>query len=285
MRCARKVLACLVAVSVTGCAIARPYVPQGGHATISLGHPVLPVDVLGNAFGLLPKLLFLNWKMERHAISPATEASLTRYLDSPHSMTEGTHFSLNEYAPGRALTRLVSNHKVAWPYRLLLGLPVTLIWDVLIPGRLFAGLLNGDSYNPYTDTVSIYSDLPSVALHEAGHAHDFNQRRYKGTYATIRLVPFVDLYQEFEASDEAIRYLVETGDHREEIAAYKILYPAYGSYVGSHVFPPIGTLGGIVIGHMAGRSTAGERSKFYERSRAAHEPSEPATTTTPHSSP
>ncbi|MBI3292359.1 MAG: hypothetical protein HYZ73_06075 [Elusimicrobia bacterium] len=265
-------LAYVLVLTMTGCAIARPYVPQGGHATISRGHPILPVDVVGNVFGLLSKVLFLSWKLDNHAISPTTEAYLTRYLDSPNNMTEGTHFSLNEYAPGRALSRLVNNHKVAWPYRLLLGFPVTLIFDVILPGRLFAGFLGGDSYNPFTDTVSIYSDLPSVALHEAGHAHDMNQRCYKGTYAAIRLIPFVDLYQEFEATDEALRYLVETGDHKEEIAAYKILYPAYGSYVGSYIFPPIGTLGGIVIGHIAGRSTAWEKTKLYTRSEAAAQP-------------
>ena len=266
MRGGRKMLACLMVVSLTGCAVATPYVPQGGHATVSRGEPIAPIDFFGNIFGLFSKVLLLNWKVDNHAISQETEAHLNRYVDSPNSMTEGTHFSLNEYAPGRALHRLMTNRKVAWPYRLLIGLPLTLLSDVVIPGRLFAGFLNpGDSYNPYTDTVSLYSDLPSIVLHEAGHAHDTNQRRYKGTYATIRLLPLVDLYQEFQATDEAIRYLTETGDRKEELASYKILYPAYGSYLGSYFFPPIGTLGGVVIGHVVGRAKVLERRGFYTR--------------------
>lgn len=280
MRCNRRLLACLVAVGLTGCAVATPYVPQGGHATISRGQPIPPVDLLGNVFALPSKLILFHWKVDNHNISQATEASLSHYLDSSQSMTEGTHFSLNEYAPGRALKRLVTNHKVAWPYRLLLGLPVTLISDVLIPGRLFAGLLGGDSYNPYTDTVSIYSDLPSIALHEAGHAHDFNKRRYKGTYATVRLLPFVDLYQEFQATDVAIDHLIEAQDRKEEIAAYKILYPAYGTYVGNYfLIIPGGSLIGAVLGHVAGRAKAHSRMHYYKKleSAASSMPAPPVT--------
>lgn len=256
-------MVCMVAISLTGCAVATPYVPQGDHATVTRGRPIPPVDFVGNVFGLLLKLILWNWKVDNHAISQATESSLVAYLDSPNSMTEGTHFSLNEYSPGRALSRLVHNHKVAWPYRLLLGLPITLVFDVVLPGRLFAGLLGGDSYNPFTDTVSIYSDLPSIALHEAGHAHDTNKRRWKGSYAAFRLVPFVDLYQEYEASDAAFHYFIETGAQAQEIEAYKILYPAYGTYMGSYLPIIGGNLVGALIGHGWGRTKAHEQLEYY----------------------
>lgn len=265
MRCPPKTLVLLVAFSLAGCTTATPYVGQGPHPQITRGRPLPPIDVVGNVFGVLSKLILFNWKMDNHAISADTEAYLVRYLDAPQSMTEGTHFSLNEYAPGRALKRLVTNRKVAWPYRLVLGLPLTLIFDVLLPGRLFAGFLAGDSYNPYNDTVSIYSDLPSVALHEAGHAHDFNTRRFKGTYATVRLIPFVDLYQEFQATDEALQYLIETGNRKEELAAYKLLYPAMGTYAGGYMFIFGGTLIGAFVGHLYGRVKAHDRAKYYER--------------------
>ena len=261
----RRVLVFLVALSLAGCALATPYVPQGGHAEITRGQPIPPVDFIGNVFALLSKLILFNWKVDNHAISKETETFLISYLDSPNSMTEGTHFSLNEYAPGRALRRLIINHKVAWPYRLLIGFPVTLISDVLIPGRLFAGLLNGDSYNPFTDTVSIYSDLPSVALHEAGHSHDTNKRRWKGSYAAVRLIPLVDLYQEYQASGEAINYFIETGSRDREIESYKILFPAYGTYVGSYSIFPSGSLIGALLGHVAGRIKAHQRLEYYSK--------------------
>ena len=262
----RQGLAYVLAIGLAGCSTVTPYVGQGPHPDITRGHPIPPVDFLGNVFALPIKLILWNWHVDDHAVSERTESYLVSYIDSAQSVTEGTHYSLNEYAPGRALARLVHNRKVAWPYRLLIGLPVTLIIDVLLPGRLFGGLIGGDNYNPYTDTVSIYSDHPAIALHEAGHSHDFNTRHYKGTYAFIRLIPFVDLYQEFQATDEALTYLVETGDRQQEIAAYKILYPAYGTYIGSYlIIIPAGSVLGAILGHICGRAKAHSAEQEYLR--------------------
>ncbi len=268
----QQVMLWLLAVCLSGCATtATPYVGYGPHPQISRGRPVPVIDFIGNIFAIPSKLLLWSPKMDNHAISADTEQYLIEYIDSPLSKTDGTLYSLNEYAPLRAMKRLVKNHKVAWPYRLVLGLPTTLIVDVLIPGRLFAGFfiplivaLPADNYNPFTDTVSIYSDLPSVALHEAGHSHDSNRRKYKGTYAAVRLIPGVALYQEFQASDEAITQLVEAGHREEELRAYKILYPAYGTYVGGLIIPFIGPYVGAAIGHIWGRTTAHDRAKQYE---------------------
>ena len=268
-RTAPRWIAGLLTLSLAGCATTVPYVGQGPHPQISRGHPAPVVDFLGNVFALPAKLILWSWKVDNHAVSERTESYLVRYIDAPETKAEGTQFSLNEYAPGRALKRLVHNRKVAWPYRLLFGFPITLLTDVLLPGRLFGGFIGGDSYNPFTDTVAIYSDLPSVALHEAGHAHDTNGRRFKGTYAFIRLIPFVDLYQEFEASDEAFRYLVETGEREEELAAYKILYPAFGTYVGNYTLLPGGNVAGALVGHIWGRAKAHSRRKYYEERDAA----------------
>jgi len=262
-------LTLLLAFSLLGCATTTPYVGEGPHPQITRGRPVPIIDALGNIFALPIKLILFSWNMDNHAVSEQTESYLVRYIDSPASATDGTHFSLNEYAPGRAMKRLIRNRKVAWPYRLLLGFPTTLITDVLLPGRLFAGLLGGDSYNPFTDTVAIYSDLPAVALHEAGHVHDFNRRRWKGTYALIRIIPFVDLYQEYEATDEALDHLIGIGDRPEELAAYNILYPAYGTYVGNYFFLPGGSVLGALLGHVAGRMKARGRAKYYQRLDAA----------------
>ena len=254
-----------------GCATAVPYVGQGPTPQISRGRPCPPIDFLGNICGLPTKLLLWNWKVENHAISVPTERILRDYLADPHSHVEGAHFRLNEYAPFQDLARLVTNHCVAWPYRLLLGLPTTLISEVLLPGRIFGGLVSGDHYNPFTNTVSLYSDLPAVALHEAGHVHDFNEHRFKGTYASLRLLPFVDLHQESEATEEAIEYFANTRQYDQEIAAYKILYPAYGSYVGGYVgqLVPFGDLIAILIGHISGRNKAAARAAFYAQQEAA----------------
>ena len=231
--------------------------------------PMPPIDFLGNVLSLPGKLLLWSWKFNLHWISPETEQKLVAYLQAQDlPAIKDTKFELNEYRPIQDLSRLVKNHYVAWPYRLLLGLPVTLLFDVLLPGRLFPW---GDYYNPYTNIVHLYSDHPAIALHEAGHAHDFAGKRFKGTYAAARLIPFVDLYQEYQASDEAIKYLEKIQDRPTEIAAYKILYPAYGSYVGAYFFPPFGVIGGVILGHSMGHAKAWEKNRFYEHFAAASE--------------
>ena len=121
-----RMLAWILAVSLTGCSTTTPYVGQGPHPQITRGRPIPPIDFLGNVFALPAKLILWNWKVDNHAVSERTETYLVQYVDAPITMTDGTHFSLNEYAPGRALKRLAQNRKVAWPYRLLIGLPVTL---------------------------------------------------------------------------------------------------------------------------------------------------------------
>ena len=267
----RRAIAVVVSIAlVAGCGTVPPYTGQGPHPQLERGHRVPPVDFIGNVLSLPMKLLLWSWKFNLHSISPDTEEKLVEYLDARDlPMLEDTKFRLNEYRPDQDLSRLVKNRYVKWPYRLLLGLPMTLVIDVLLPGRLFPW---GDYYNPYTNTVHLFSDHPAVALHEAGHAHDTATRRWKGTYAMVRIIPFVDLYQEYQASKEAIGYLKETADHEGEIKAYKILYPAYGSYVGAYIFAPIGTLVGVLIGHLAGRSEARIKASAYQQQPAAAEP-------------
>jgi hypothetical protein len=260
-------LALLVAALMGGCAYGPPpYVGVGPHPQISRGRQAKVIDGLGNVLGVHHKIFLGNAKLSNHYITHATETYLQRYIDLPESNTEGTLFSLNEWAPWRDLDRLKDNKKVNWIYRVLLGLPITLV-SIILPGRL----LGGDHYNPFTDTVNIYSNLPVVVLHEAGHVHDFNSRKYKGTYAALRILPFFDLYQEFLASDEAIEHIISTGEVKQELSAYKVLYPAYGTYVGGYLgyLFPGGSIIGVAIGHLIGRAKASSKSREYLKEAVA----------------
>lgn len=275
----RRVIVVLLSLSLVGCATTTPYIGQGPHPQIARGKPVPPIDVLGNILALPFKLMLLSWKFNLHRISPSTEDTLRQYLtDRDLPGLRDTRFQLNMYNPGEDLSRLIHNKHIAWPYRLLLGLPTTLIYDVLLPGRIIPF---GDYYNPFTNTVHIFSDNPAILLHEAGHAYDFATRRYQGSYALIRMIPFGIgiLYQESEATGEALRYLRETDDHKGEVNAYKILYPAYGTYVGSIAIPVAGNIIGAVAGHVVGRSKAAMKARYYEkleRNQAQHsEPDQP----------
>jgi len=253
------VVAC---AQLTACATV-PYVPgQGiegprtlplrpGEAQIERGRPSPFLDGLGHYVLSLPtKLLLWNWDVDNHEISPETEARMAKYLAD--NDLHQVKVRLNEYAPGAEWRRLIHNRAVNgfWRYTIL-------------PGRAFAGLLGGDHYNPFTNTISLYSDHPAVALHEAGHAKDFAQRKYKGTYGALRILPLVPLYQEGLATGDAIGYDRDLGLTEAEKADYKVLYPAYGTYVVGEGLRWISTpwaypiqLAAAIPGHIVGRIKA-----------------------------
>lgn len=266
-------VAVLVAVCVAGCATTVPYVGQGPHPQLQRGAPVPPIDFLGNVLSLPSKLILWNWNFNNHAISESTEAGLIRYLDAKALPAfEDTAYRLNQYAPLADLRALVKNKHLGWFYRFLPGLPLTLLTDVLLPGRLFPW---GDYFNPYTNTVHLYSDDVTIALHEAGHAYDFADFPYKGTYALIRSVPFVDLYQEWQASELAIKHLEQIGDRETEFHAYRTLWPAYGTYIGGYIPLPFGSVVGAGIGHLTGRLKVATQRRYYQRMDAVlHPPSQ-----------
>jgi hypothetical protein len=124
---------------------------------------------------------------------------------------------------------------------------------------ILAGIIGGDHYNPYTNTISLYSDSRAIAIHEAGHSKDFAKKRnrhWKGSYAAIRLLPLVPLWQEAVATADAISWERAHGSSGEEKAAYRSLYPAYATYVGGEIGRWYGggwmPYAAAVPGHIAG---------------------------------
>lgn len=222
---------------------------------IERGRRVWVVDFLGNVFGIPSKLLLLHWKVDRHFISAETEAALADYLAA--NDLRNVKVRLNQYAPAGEWSRLVRNRAVGVGWRATLG-TLSMIFYTVLPGRLFGG----DNYNPYTNTINLYSDLPAIALHEGGHAKDFAPRRWKGTYAFLYALPFFALYPEARATGDALGYLKAEGLAAREKEAYKVLYPAYATYVGgsfSDYFPYPGVyLGPVLVGHAVGRVKAAQ---------------------------
>lgn len=241
--------------------IAEPQISRGQENTV--------VDGLGHyLFSLPEKLVLWNWKMGRHNISTETEERVDEYLRA-NDLKE-VKVRLNEYDPVGEWQRLVDNQAVGPGWRYTIG-TLTLLLYTLLPGRLFGG----DNYNPYTNTVSIYSDLPSVALHEAGHAKDTAQRDYKGSRAALRIVPGVALVDESIATGDAVGWVKTFGTTEEKKDAYKILYPAYGTYIGGtlgELFPPAhyAALICAIPGHIVGRIKA----SHVEETPAVPEPKE-----------
>ncbi|MEO8495709.1 MAG: hypothetical protein ABI614_11605, partial [Planctomycetota bacterium] len=204
---------------------------------IERGQPRPIIDGVGWVIGIPGKIVLWNRRIDNHNISEETEQALADYLAMNDLTT--VKVRLNQYAPGDEWGRLVANDSVGWGWRYTLG-AVLWLGETVLPGRV----IGGDHYNPFTNTVSVYSDVPAVALHEGGHAKDFARRYYKGTYAAGYLLPVTPLWYEAVATNDALSYLRAEGTLEDEQAADRVLYPAYGTYLGdslSTVVPAVGT--------------------------------------------
>ena len=219
---------------------------------IERGKPRPIIDSFGCVWGIPSKLMLWNRKVENHRISPETETLLFEYMET--NGLSDIKVRLNQYRPWDDWRRLTRNTSIAWPWRYTFGTVATL-GETVVPGRLFGG----DHYNPYTGTIHLYGDVPSIAFHEAAHAKDFSNRRYPGNYAALYILPAVPLWHERIATNDVLSYVQNGNDRTLEREAYHTLYPAYGTYLGNaggYAFPrhsnPI-YLGGILVGHAIGR--------------------------------
>ncbi len=216
------------------------------------GKPRPIIDAVGWVVGIPGKLILADRRVDNHNISLATEGQLAEYLEV--NGNDHTRVRINQYRPGEDWRRLIANRSVNPLIRFTFG-SVSVLGETIFPGRIFGG----DHYNPFTDTIHLYSDIPAVALHEAGHAKDFSRRQFKGLYALGYGLPLAPLYYEKLATADVFAYYELYGTPEQHADAARILYPAYGTYVGSaggyllprYEFPLF--IGGVLAGHAAGR--------------------------------
>jgi len=252
----------------TGCA-STPYVYQTnlvpqpemaweeGESQIERGKRKPILDGIGWVVGIPGKILLWDRRIDNHRVSPETEVALAAYLEKNN--LQQVKVRINEYDPLGEWRRLRKNKSVSWGWRYTAG-TLTALHYTLLPGRI----IGGDNYNPFTNTISLYSDLPAVALHEGGHAKDFASRKYKGTYAVVTALPVLSLWPESIATNDALGYLRAEENYEGEQEAYRVLYPAYATYIAGAASPllPYSDLlikaGAVIPGHIVGRWKADE---------------------------
>jgi len=206
---------------------------------------------------LLGKLILWDRRVDSHKIGPETEEMIARYL--AHNELTHVKVRLNAYAPGDEFRRTVANKSVGAGWRYTIGMFAWLHYT-LLPGRV----LGGDHYNPYANSINLFSDIPAIAVHEGGHAKDTANRKWKGTYSFAYALPLVNLYHEAIASNDALGYLAAEESPEALREGYRILHPAYGTYLGGNaslLYPDGGLLlfgGAILGGHVTGRTAAGK---------------------------
>ena len=226
--------------------------PRGFDSQIERGTPNKFVDGFGWFMGIPEKVLLWDRRVENHNISLVTEDEVRNYLSA--NELSNVKVRLNQYAPGSEWRRLRDNKAVAPGWRYTVG-ALSVLGYTILPGRIFGG----DSYNPFTDTVSLYSDVPAIAVHEAAYARDNASRTYRGTYGFFQHVDIVNTMHETNATKNALQYYDTQKTLASKEEAKRILHPLYGARVGSSiggVIPDgqgLATIGGALIGHATGR--------------------------------
>jgi len=166
------------------------------------------------------------------------------------TMTEMTEVKvrLNQWAPHKDVKRLFANERMS-SFTKILAFPS--VFFVGLIARPFSGLIVSDYYHPATNTIHVFSDDIAIALHEAGHAmrasgkHFINNTSYPKTNFGFAIE------EEYAASSEALYYLEVTEQYDELLRAYRILIPAYMTYIGSYTpFGPIAQIAGVLVGHI-----------------------------------
>jgi len=254
------VLIICFSVSVSGCVTLKPrefdQFGYQGEAMVKKGSRMAIVDWMGNLLGGLEKLVLWTTRAKRHNITdPKTEDVIQGYITDHAGELGDLLVNLNRYAPGEAWSRLVKNNKVGAPYRFTFGVLSVLLFDTLLVDRIFGS----DRYNPYTHTVHLHSDHPSIALLQMAHAGDFARQRYRGTYALVDWIPGLHLVHQSVATIDAIAYAKEASFYEAEVEAYETLYPFYGTTLGQFSMMGLGIFPVGMLAHIPGRFEAEQR--------------------------
>jgi hypothetical protein len=234
---------------------------QPGEPQIERGEKRPVIDTVGWVFGIPSKILMFNHRVDNHDVSPETEREMQEYL--ANNGLDRVKVRVNEYDPGGEWRRLGNNTSVGWPARYTLG-TLSCLGYTILPGRIFGW----DHYNPYTNSIYLYSDVPSLAVLQGAHAKDFAQREYKGWYSLAYDLPLVNLWPNSIAADDAVSYLRETGTANDAKDGYRTVGPAFAISssrgLGSIGSVPV-VLPAVLGGHLVGQV---EAASYQEKSPA-----------------
>ena len=215
------------------------------------GRPRKVVDTVGWVFGIPKKIILWDRRAVNHRVSLETEQNLAQYLQANGLVS--TKVRINQYDPLGEWRRLGANKEVGAGWRYTVGAFDTLVYT-LVPGRLFGA----DRYNPYTDSVYIYSDIPCLAQEQASYAKLVHARPHPGTYAALTSLPVVQLWPEKQSKNDVLDYTLANGTPAQQKEATRVLYAEFGAEVGGQASIFLGsnlplTLAGAGIGHVAAR--------------------------------
>jgi hypothetical protein len=240
--------------------------PIASEARFEHGQPRKVVDAAGWVFGIPKKIILWDRRAINHHVSAETEQGLAEYLDANGLVS--TKVRINQYDPVGEWRRLRENKDIGAGWRYTVGAFSTLTYT-LLPGRVFGA----DKYNPYTNSIYIYSDIPCIAQEQGSYAKLVGARSHPGTYAAFTALPVVRLWPAKQTKSDVLDYTLANGTPAQQCEATRILYAEYGAQIGGQASLLVGsnlpfTLVGAGVGHVAGRFKAISSAELSESSSA-----------------
>jgi hypothetical protein len=244
---------------------------SGAQSTIYVdyGKPRKVLDGMNHALHWPVRKLAPKSRAGHSEPSSETVEKLKDYLIR-NELTD-VHVYVGCYDPKEQWRRLRDNRTIGPGWRYTLG-TASVIGYTILPGRVFGG----DRYNPFTNSLNMNSDFPSVVLHEAAFAKNVHARRRPGTYVALTALPIASLWRVSEDVGDVIAYAQAHEDWELEEEVYHVLYPRVGAEGGSvgGLFltawwgGPALSLGGAAVGHTVGRAVASRRRNAWLESKS-----------------
>ena len=254
-----KILLCLAiavpTLGLTGCSSLNVYQraesPLAANAyqqvQVQRGQPRPMIDMAGRVLALPNRIALGDPRVDNHRVSPQTETAITNYLEQ--NGLNSVLVRSNQYAPRDELKRMIANKNIRPIWKATFG-NYNLLKYTLLPGRL----TGGDWYNPYSESLHVYSDAPVVAISRAAYAQDLSSRVNPGAYAAVKDIPVLGLGHETTAAKLTLGYF-ENQSPEQYQEARDILFPSVGASIVGQLasFVPYGEQVGKLVGGGIGR--------------------------------
>jgi len=210
-----------------------------------------------------------------------TLQTATDYLDDNN--LNGVYIDVREYNPREQWNRLRNNQRIApfWKYT---GGSLYHLGYCILPGRAFGF----DSYNGFTNTLSINSLSPPNAVFQAGYVKKIYDQRYPGTCIVANWLPVVPLFRDSSVASDVLTYAHTKQEWRLKKDLYPQVYGQLGgdavsqftSFIPGMAYMPIYTRpllrgAGRVTGTLTGKALAeNQATPMYSPVRFASDPRE-----------
>ena len=224
-----------------------------------------------------------QWFGKKHETQPSDEEIRQRAIALSQeylilNQFDDVKIDVREYSPSEQWRRLRENQSIHPFWKYTTG-TFQHVEYCLMPGRVF----HRDSYNVFTNTLSINSTQPEQSLYASATAKYLRSKSRPGLFSTACHLPFVPLYRDYHVANDVLSYARFREDWETEKRLYPQIYRSFGGDLvsqGTSLVPgfaylpfyvkPLLTVGGNIGGNAAGQMVLKQREKELKAAESSH---------------